>query len=107
MTGEASFSLRTGGPGGNRAYAWMATLREYGEEDEMAAKRITAYVVSHTHWDREWYWPFQWFRHLLVETIDEIIDVLEKDPDFACFHLDGQTIILEDYLEIRPQQEGR
>jgi alpha-mannosidase len=63
-------------------------------------------VVSHTHWDREWYRPFQEFRFQLVEVIDQLLDLLTKDAAFRSFLLDGQTIILEDYLEIRPEREA-
>ncbi len=61
-------------------------------------------VLSHTHWDREWYLPFQEFRWKLVKLIDELLDVLAQDLDFSCFMLDGQTILLEDYLEVRPSR---
>lgn len=60
-------------------------------------------VVSHTHWDREWYMPFQEYRIWLVEFIDNLIEVLNNKPDFKCFTLDGQTSIIEDYLEVRPE----
>ena len=65
------------------------------------------HVVSHTHWDREWYQTFEEFRMRLVEMIDHLLDLLERDPDFTCFHLDGQTILLDDYLEIRPENRAR
>jgi alpha-mannosidase len=61
-------------------------------------------VIPHTHWDREWYLPFQEFRFRLVRAIDEILDLLERRPDYRHFTLDGQTILLEDYLEIRPER---
>jgi len=64
-------------------------------------------VVPHTHWDREWYQPFQEFRVRLVRLIDRLLALFEHDPAFAHFHFDGQTIVLEDYLEIRPQQRAR
>ena len=64
------------------------------------------YVISHTHWDREWYQSFQDFRVRLVRMMDDLLDVVEKG-EFPCFHLDGQTIVLEDYLEIRPQNRQR
>ena len=67
----------------------------------------TIHVVSHTHWDREWYRPFQIFRARLVDLVDALLDLLEAHPEYAAFHLDGQTAILEDYLEIRPEQESR
>jgi alpha-mannosidase len=64
-------------------------------------------VVPHTHWDREWYLPFEQFRLLLGATVDGILDVLECDPAFSSFTLDGQAIVLEDYLDVRPDQEPR
>jgi alpha-mannosidase len=58
-------------------------------------------LVSHTHWDREWYRTFQSFRARLVDTIDRVLDLVDEDPGFH-FQLDGQTIVLEDYEAIRP-----
>jgi mannosylglycerate hydrolase len=65
------------------------------------------FVVPHTHWDREWYVPFEDFQLRLASVVDEVIDVLESDPSFPCFTLDGQAIVLEDYLDARPENEGR
>jgi len=62
-------------------------------------------IVSHTHWDREWYRTFQAFRARLVDMIDRVLDLIDCDPGFQ-FLLDGQTIVLEDYLEIRPQRRA-
>ena len=62
-------------------------------------------VVPHTHWDREWYRPFQVFRARLVELLDSLLKILEEQKEFRHFHLDGQTVILEDYLEVRPERE--
>ncbi len=59
-------------------------------------------IVPHTHWDREWYLPFQNFRYMLVKLIDQLLEILEHQ-DYR-FMLDGQTIILEDYFEIRPER---
>lgn len=67
----------------------------------------TLIVVPHTHWDREWYRPFQEFRARLVDTVDQILELMDADPDYARFSLDGQTIVLEDYLEIRPERRER
>ena len=64
-------------------------------------------VVSHTHWDRAWYLPFQVFRHRLVRLVDRLIDLLETDDDYRAFTLDGQTVLLDDYLEIRSDREAR
>ncbi|MFL5626015.1 MAG: alpha-mannosidase, partial [Ktedonobacteraceae bacterium] len=64
-------------------------------------------LVPHTHWDREWYQTFQQFRIRLVRTIDKLLDILDRDDKFRHFMLDGQTIVLDDYLEVRPEQEER
>ena len=66
-----------------------------------------AVVVPHTHWDREWYAPFETMRFHLVRFLDELIDVLENDPNLPAFLLDGQSVIIEDYLEIRRDQGER
>jgi mannosylglycerate hydrolase len=65
----------------------------------------TLHIVSHTHWDREWYRTFQQFRLRLVQLIDNLLDLLERDKNFKFFMLDGQTIVLDDYLAIRSENE--
>lgn len=65
------------------------------------------HFISHTHWDREWYLPFENFRFRLVQLIDNLMELLDSDPSFNYFHLDGQTIVLEDYYAIRPAQRAR
>jgi alpha-mannosidase len=62
-------------------------------------------LVPHTHWDREWYQTFQQFRTRLVRTVDKLLDILDRDKQFSHFMLDGQTIVLDDYLEVQPEQE--
>jgi alpha-mannosidase len=62
---------------------------------------VECIFVSHTHWDREWYRTYQAFRARLVDTVDRVLELIEADPDYR-FHLDGQSVILEDYLEVRP-----
>ena len=64
-------------------------------------------IVPHTHWDREWYRPFDHFRLELARVVDQVLDTLESDPDFTSFTLDGQAIVLEDYVEVRPENETR
>lgn len=68
-------------------------------------KPIRAILVSHTHWDRAWYLPFETFRFRLVYLIDRVIELLQNDPEYRCFVLDGQTILIEDYLEIKPENK--
>jgi alpha-mannosidase len=67
----------------------------------------TLHLVSHTHWDREWYRTFQQFRLRLVHLVDGVLDLLEAGPEFRTFMLDGQTIVLDDYLLMRPENEER
>ncbi len=67
----------------------------------------TVYVVPHCHWDREWYQPHELFRWRLVQMIDELLDHMEQHPEYVCFNLDGQSIVIDDYLELRPENEGR
>ncbi len=67
---------------------------------------LRIWVVPHTHWDREWYLPFEQFRIHLARMMDDLLGVLERDPSFL-FTLDGQAVILEDYLELHPHQEER
>lgn len=66
---------------------------------------MNIFVYSHTHWDREWYLSQAQFQYRLIRTIDEIIELLEADNSFNTFVLDGQTSIIEDYLELRPDRE--
>jgi len=73
----------------------------------MTQQQLTILLVPHTHWDREWYQTFQQFRIRLVQAVDKLLDILDSDDTFSHFMLDGQTIILEDYLEIQPEQEER
>lgn len=64
--------------------------------------RIT--LVPHTHWDREWYQPFDEFLQRLVGMMDALLAAAAEG--FPHFHLDGQTAMIDDYLSIRPEREG-
>lgn len=72
----------------------------------MTSKR-TAHIISHTHWDREWYLPYEKHHVRLVQLVDALLDKLDGDSEFKSFYLDGQTIILEDYLQVRPENKER
>ena len=67
----------------------------------MVKKRV--FIVPHTHWDREWYLPFQRFRFTLVKLVDELLKIM-NEQDYV-FMLDGQTVVLEDYLEIHSERK--
>jgi mannosylglycerate hydrolase len=70
--------------------------------DRTSTRQI--HVYAHTHWDREWYQPFERFRMQLVAAVDMILDTLQGRDDFRAFVLDGQTIVVDDYLAVRPER---
>ena len=73
----------------------------------MDNEKAVAIVVPHTHWDREWRYPIWQTRAMLVGFMDRLLDILENDPEYRCFVLDGQSIAVEDYLQIRPESTER
>jgi alpha-mannosidase len=78
--------------------------------DEVSAgqtPRRAVAVIPHTHWDREWYLPFQAFRLRLVELLDELLPELDADPSYAHFLLDGQLAVVDDHLAVRPGDADR
>ena len=50
--------------------------------------------------------PLEHHKMRLLELIDGNLQLFREDPEFKSFHLDGQTIVLDDYLEINPQKRG-
>lgn len=75
-------------------------------EAAKANARTVHYVLS-THWDREWYQPFQLYRHRLVKLLDCVIEDLGARRLKGPFTTDGQAIIVDDYLEVRPELAAR
>jgi alpha-mannosidase len=71
-----------------------------------ASQPRIVHLVPHTHWDREWYEPFQRFRMRLVDLLDHVLERAEADPAYR-FTIDGQMAAIEDYLEIRPEAAER
>jgi mannosylglycerate hydrolase len=67
----------------------------------------TYHLIPHTHWDREWYLTRAAFVARLVPVLDDLIVRLESEPGFRAFLLDGQTVLLRDYLELRPEMLAR
>ncbi len=65
------------------------------------------HVVTYTHWDREFRWEFERTRMRLVDCIDQLLDIMETKPEFKSFLFDAQVTILDDYLEIRPENRER
>ncbi|MCG7385335.1 alpha-mannosidase [Paenibacillus sp. ACRRY] len=75
------------------------------QKDKQKTKR--AHIISHTHWDREWYLPYEKHHMRLVQLVDSLLDELDEGADYKSFYLDGQTIIIDDYLQVRPEQKER
>lgn len=67
----------------------------------------TYHLIPHTHWDREWYLTRAAFECRLVPALDDLIERLEREVGFRAFVLDGQTVLLEDYLAVRPEMTPR
>ncbi len=65
------------------------------------------HVIPHMHWDREWYFTTEESRILLVNNMEEILSRLENDDNYPYYMLDGQTAILEDYFEVKPENKQR
>lgn len=71
------------------------------------SEKKTNYVIPHTHWDREWRYPIWKNRMLLIEFMEELLDTLDKDPEYHCFLMDGQVAPIEDYLEVKPENREK
>ena len=67
----------------------------------------TVHYVLSTHWDREWYQSFQHYRYRLVQMLDLVLDSLADGRLKGPFTTDGQSILLEDYLEARPERRDQ
>jgi alpha-mannosidase len=89
-------------------------------EDEDEHNFDTIHVLTHTHWDREWYLSFEIFRRNLILLLHDVLTVMGADlgvnvttsrkkfpeEEFWHFHLDGQMAPVLDYLEIYPQHRS-
>ncbi len=85
----------------------MARRRNAGVVKKGVRKFREIHVVSNTHWDREFRMSFQRTRQQLVKMMDTLLDLLEDDPDYASYTLDAHSILVEDYLEVRPERRER
>lgn len=65
------------------------------------------HVIAHTHWDQEWYFTLQDSNILASRNFADVIDTLEIHPDYTCYHFDGQTAVVEDFLAVNPQYANR
>lgn len=65
------------------------------------------HLINGTHWDREWRHTAEQSKLRLVDLMDNIINLLETKPQYKYFCVDGGTIVIEDYLTIRPENKQR
>ncbi len=67
----------------------------------------TLHIIPHTHWDREWYFTCEESQVLLYQHMKDLLAFMEGCPDYPHYVLDGQTSLLEDYLEAAPEDRER
>ncbi len=67
---------------------------------------MKVFVLSHTHWDREWFVSAKYTKEWLVELFYELLRAMEEHPSFR-FILDGQTLIVEDLISQAPNLKER
>ena len=70
-------------------------------------KKSRLHVISNTHWDREWRYSVWTGSQMLVELLDRLIELMEKKSEYRHYILDGQSVVVQDYLKIRPQNRER
>ncbi|NQZ67663.1 MAG: hypothetical protein HRT89_06300 [Lentisphaeria bacterium] len=70
-------------------------------------KKQTLHVINATHWDREWLLSFVSYRRHLLHHNDQLIELMEQDPAYGHYMMDGQSICVEDYLRLRPDMATR
>ena len=69
--------------------------------------KIQCHFISNTHWDREWRFSARRTQYMLGYMIDMLLDILDKNPDYRHFHLDSQTMPIQDYLEAYPEKKEK
>ena len=80
------------------------TLAEEKPVEDSKQEGKTIHIVANTHWDREWVYPFEETRLLLLEFMDNLLDILDAKPEYHSFLMDSQVLCVEDYLELRPER---
>lgn len=61
-------------------------------------------ILMHTHWDREWYFTKDETKVLLRNHMQEVLAFLASNEDVT-YILDGQSVMIDDYLELEPEAE--
>ena len=75
--------------------------------EENKNKEIQCHFISNTHWDREWRFSARRTQHMLAYAVDMLFDILDNNPDYRHFHMDSQTMPIQDYLEVYPEKKEK
>ena len=78
----------------------MDVETEIKKTEDSTDSKIECHLISNTHWDREWRYSAQRTRYMLSYLMEMLFDIFEKEPKFKHFHLDSQTLPVQDYLEV-------
>ncbi len=70
-------------------------------------RKYHVHVVSGSHWDREWRFTAVQSKLRLADLVDDLLDMLEANPDYRCFHIDGGAVVLQDYETVRSENIER
>ncbi|MBO4583793.1 MAG: hypothetical protein J5756_01865 [Clostridia bacterium] len=70
-------------------------------------QKIQCHFIPNTHWDREWRYSARRTQFMLGQMLDLLFDILEKNPEYKHFHLDSQTMPVQDYLEVYPEKKEK
>ncbi len=69
--------------------------------------KLQCHFISNTHWDREWRFSARRTQYMLGYMLDMLLDILDRYPDYRHFHLDSQTMPIQDYLEVYPEKKEK
>jgi mannosylglycerate hydrolase len=61
-------------------------------------KPYRLHIISHTHWDREWYLNSPYVNEWLAPFFDSLFSMMEREPDYR-FVLDGQASMIDDWFD--------
>jgi len=85
--------------------AWLIDERPGAPQAAaVEAEAATAWYVTSSHWDREWYATYQAFRARLADLMDGVLDSIARGDATGPFYCDGQAVMLEDFLALRPDR---
>ncbi len=66
----------------------------------------TTHIINHTHWDREWFLTSIYTSQWIPGLIDKIEQLAANNDNFK-YLFDGQTLAIEDLLQLAPEYEAK